>query len=152
MDPIYNDHFGWVFLAWYITARFLGVLWQPTTSRPLSSETPRVARRIYLFESCTAMGRAVIPTFWGAEALCYFGDPGHDSQYAMPEMMGQILPVGVAGLLMAGMFAAFMSTHDSYLLAWSSVIVRDIISPIKAMRSGGGVRRAVSRRMRRERG
>ena len=136
LDPIDNDKFGWVFLAWYISARFLGVLWQPTTSRPLSSETPRVARRIYLFESCTAMGRAVIPIFWGAAALCYFGDPGHDSQYAMPQMMGQILPVGVAGLLMAGMFAAFMSTHDSYLLAWSSVIVRDIISPIRAMRSG----------------
>ena len=33
---------------------------------------------------------------------------------------------------MAGMFAAFMSTHDSYLLAWSGVIVRDVISPIKA--------------------
>ena len=51
----------------------------------------------------------------------------------MPEMLGKILPIGIAGLLMAGMFAAFMSTHDSYLLAWSGVIVRDVVSPIKAM-------------------
>jgi len=34
------------------------------------------------------------------------------------------------------MFAAFMSTHDSYLLAWSGVIVRDVVSPIKAMLAG----------------
>ena len=29
------------------------------------------------------------------------------------------------------MIAAFMSTHDSYLLCWSSVIVQDIIAPLK---------------------
>ena len=29
------------------------------------------------------------------------------------------------------MIAAFMSTHDSYLLCWSSVITQDIISPLR---------------------
>ena len=29
------------------------------------------------------------------------------------------------------MIAAFMSTHDSYLLCWSSVITQDIIAPIR---------------------
>ena len=28
------------------------------------------------------------------------------------------------------MLAAFMSTHDSYLLCWSSVIARDVIAPL----------------------
>jgi len=55
--------------------------------------------------------------------------------------MGQILPIGLAGLLLAGMFAAFMSTHDSYLLAWSGVIVRDVLSPLKAILRGDQPRR-----------
>ena len=31
----------------------------------------------------------------------------------------------------AAMLAAFMSTHDSYLLCWSSVIARDVIAPLR---------------------
>ena len=34
------------------------------------------------------------------------------------------------GLITATMVAAFMSTHDSYLLCWSSVITQDIIAPL----------------------
>jgi solute:Na+ symporter, SSS family len=29
------------------------------------------------------------------------------------------------------MIAAFMSTHDSYLLCWSSVLTQDVIAPIR---------------------
>jgi len=84
----------------------------------------------------------MIPVFWGAAAFVwvnlpsYAGQYADDGRYAMPEMLGQILPIGIAGLMLAGMFAAFMSTHDSYLLAWSGVIVRDVISPAKALLAG----------------
>lgn len=44
--------------------------------------------------------------------------------------MGNILPAGFVGLISAAMLAAFMSTHDSYLLCWSSVITQDVIAPI----------------------
>ena len=37
---------------------------------------------------------------------------------------------GVLGIVVAGMLAAFMSTHDSYLLCWSSIITNDIIEPM----------------------
>jgi SSS family solute:Na+ symporter len=48
----------------------------------------------------------------------------------MPIFLGRILPAGLIGLLTAAMIAAFMSTHDSYLLCWSSVITQDIIAPL----------------------
>ena len=48
----------------------------------------------------------------------------------MPVFLGRILPAGLIGLVTAGMIAAFMSTHDSYLLCWSSVITQDIIGPL----------------------
>ncbi len=141
-DPIGNPDYGWMFIIYFLSVGLIGVIWQPEMSRPLSTESSKVAQRIFWISSATTVGRAVIPMFWGAAAFAfthavgYAGPYADDGQYAMPHMMGQILPIGFAGLLLAGMFAAFMSTHDSYLLAWSGVIVRDVISPIKAMRAG----------------
>ena len=33
------------------------------------------------------------------------------------------------GLIGAGLLAAFMSTHDSYLLCWASVLTHDVVAP-----------------------
>ena len=139
-DPIANPNYGLPVISFLFCVGLVGVVWQPEMMRPLSAESPRVARRVFWISAATVKGRAMVPMFWGIATLAYFGDPALDPHYAMPEMLGKILPIGLAGLLMAGMFAAFMSTHDSYLLAWSGVIVRDVVSPIKAMlaKSSGG--------------
>jgi Na+/proline symporter len=42
-----------------------------------------------------------------------------------------VLPIGVKGLVVAGMLAASMSTYSGYLLAWSSVISEDVIIPLR---------------------
>jgi len=57
---------------------------------------------------------------------------GHPAQ-AMPLLLGKIVPTGLLGLLVAGLLAAFMSTHDSYLLCWASIISQDIIAPFKSV-------------------
>ena len=44
-------------------------------------------------------------------------------------MTGRLLPIGILGLITAAMIAAFMSTHDSYLLCWSAVITQDVVAP-----------------------
>jgi SSS family solute:Na+ symporter len=147
-NPIANPDYGWIFIVYFISISFVGIVWQPEMSRPLSSESARVARRVFWIQGLTSVGRAIVPMFWGAAAFAwtrlpsYAGTYADDGQSAVPEMLGQILPMGVAGLLLAGMFAAFMSTHDSYLLAWSGVFVRDVISPIKAMRAGSAQSRS----------
>ena len=48
----------------------------------------------------------------------------------MPKYLSAILPSGILGIVVAGMLAAFMSTHDSYLLCWSTIITNDIIEPL----------------------
>jgi Na+(H+)/acetate symporter ActP len=48
----------------------------------------------------------------------------------MPLFLSEILPHGLLGLVVAGMLAAFMSTHDSYLLCWSTIITNDIVEPL----------------------
>jgi SSS family solute:Na+ symporter len=69
----------------------------------------------------------MIPMFWGVAALAFFG-PGLSSAAAMPRLLGAVVPTGFLGLLVAGMLAASMSTYSAYLLAWSSVLARDVIA------------------------
>ena len=48
----------------------------------------------------------------------------------MPEFLRDVLPMGVLGLVVAGMLAASMSTYSGYLLAWGSIISQDVVLPL----------------------
>lgn len=131
VDPIVNPRFGWTFVIWiFVNTVAAGTLWQPGTSKALASKSPQVARRVYFWTGLTFAGRAMIPMFWGAAALAYFG-PGEASAAAMPRLLGIVVPSGFLGMLVAGMLAASMSTYSAYVLAWSSVLARDVIGCIR---------------------
>jgi SSS family solute:Na+ symporter len=49
-----------------------------------------------------------------------------DPENVLPVVLGQMLPVGIKGLVIAGLIAAAMSTFDSTLNAGASYMVRDI--------------------------
>lgn len=88
------------------------------------------------------MGRMVLPAFLGVIAIAYFAGAGSETAAALaahvrdgdlvatPVMLGQALPGWFVGLLAVAMFASFMSTQDSYLFCWSSIIARDILGPL----------------------
>ena len=81
--------------------------------------------------------RFMIPQFLGICALTFLwnNDSGKalffssdgtpiqsESLRAMPVFLSKLLPLGLIGLVGAGMIAAFMSTHDTHLLCWASVL------------------------------
>jgi SSS family solute:Na+ symporter len=81
------------------------------------------------------VGRFGLPGLWGAAALVHFsfagGLPeGLDSLTAMPAYLCTILPIGLIGIVIAGMLAAEMSTDSGYLLTWATVIYNDLIMPV----------------------
>lgn len=128
VDPFTNPRFGWTFVIWiFVSSVAAGALWQPGTSKALASESPEVAKKVFFWTGLTFAGRAMIPMFWGVAALAYFG-PGLSTAAAMPKLLGAIVPPGFLGLLVAGMLAASMSTYSAYMLAWSSVLARDVIA------------------------
>ena len=53
------------------------------------------------------------------------------SQMTVPLALRQILPVGVLGAFCAVMFAAFVSTHDTYLHSWGSIFIQDVVLPFR---------------------
>lgn len=129
-NPFTNDNLGWTFVFWMLLSNFAAAsLWAPSVARALSAESPKTGKRVFTISSLTFAGRAMIPMFWGIIALTlYPGLTGDNAMAAMPRMLSTVLPTGVLGLLIAGMLAASMSTYSSYLLAWASVITRDVIA------------------------
>jgi SSS family solute:Na+ symporter len=49
---------------------------------------------------------------------------------AMPWMIAMVLPTGLAGLMLAGMLAASVSTYAGYFLGWSAIIAQDVVGPL----------------------
>lgn len=149
-DPIQG--FGW----WEIAQNALIVgmvstaVWPTALMRACSARDATVVRRLYIWSSIGFLTRWIIPQFLGVCALTYmWNDPrghalffqadGHlynDAAHAnltlqaMPLFLSQLLPIGVIGLILAGMIAAQMSTDSSYLLCWSSVLVEDVVNPL----------------------
>lgn len=52
-----------------------------------------------------------------------------DAELALPTMAGQLLPDAATGLVLAGLFAATMSTADSQILSCTAAITRDFPVP-----------------------
>jgi SSS family solute:Na+ symporter len=144
-NPFHSEGFGTSYVIWMF---FLGLvncaIWQTAVIRACSADSTRTVKRLYTFASVGFLIRFLIPYFFGICAFVYIaqhetlkavflpeGGPA-DAQVtlmAMPVFLSQILPVGLIGIVSAGMLAAFMSTHDSYLLCWSSVLTQDVVTP-----------------------
>ncbi len=144
-NPFHSEGFGTSYVIWMF---FLGLVscavWQTSVIRACSAENTRTVKKIYTWASIGFLIRFLLPYFFGICAFVYISqheplknifipDAGSvDSQVtlmAMPVFLSQILPAGFIGIVSAGMLAAFMSTHDSYLLCWSSVLTQDVVAP-----------------------
>lgn len=112
---------GWMFAG----AAALG---QPhIVSRYLALQNTRQMNQVrwwyysyYLLFYCFA-------TAVGLLSRLYFGETsGFDPEMALPNMARDLLPPWLAGLMLAGIFAATMSTADSLVLSCSSAITQDL--------------------------
>jgi solute:Na+ symporter, SSS family len=144
-NPFDEAGFGWSYVLWMF---FMGLVscavWQTAVIRACSAKSTRIVKRIYTLSSVGFLIRFLIPYFFGICALVFIannetlhgvflsaeGKANSDLRLtAMPFYLSQILPAGFIGIICAGMLAAFMSTHDSYLLCWSSVLTQDVVAP-----------------------
>ena len=144
-NPFHGEGFGVSYVVWMFFLGLVGcAIWQTAVIRACSAESISVVKKLYTWSSIGFLIRFLLPYFLGISALVYItqseslkgvflpdGVPA-DAQVtlmAMPVFLSQVLPVGLIGFVTAGMLAAFMSTHDSYLLCWSSVLTQDVVAP-----------------------
>jgi SSS family solute:Na+ symporter len=65
------------------------------------------------------------------DVLATVGNEEIRSQMTVPAALQHILPVGIIGAFAVVVLFAFISTHDTYLLSWGSVLIQDVIVPIR---------------------
>ena len=146
-NPFHPDSYGWVFVVWMICMGVFGaVTWAPEASRTLTSKDVSTTRWTFVLGSVGGFVRLASPALIAIAAFTFFanhpllsshffpdGITGEveNAPHALPLVLGKILPAGLIGLLVAGFLSAFLSTHDSYILTWASVFVRDVVDPIR---------------------
>jgi SSS family solute:Na+ symporter len=145
-DPVHNPDYGIPYIVWML---FLGLvscaLWQTAVIRASSAEDQKAVRQTFTLGSVGFLIRFMVPYFWGICALVYIGgQPGLRQVFlpadstpssettlsAMPTALGQLLPTGLLGVLMAGMLAAAMSVYNTYIHSWSMVLTQDVVAPL----------------------
>lgn len=149
-DPFHADGFGPSYVLWMIfTAGIVScAVWQTAVMRACSAADENVVKRLYAWSSVGFLIRFLLPQFLGICALAFFWNSetarsaffdgsgelvanSEQTMQAMPLFLSQVLPIGMLGLIGAGMLAAFMSTHDSYLLCWATVLAHDVVAPLR---------------------
>lgn len=140
-NPFDKQSFGLIFAFVFFSGGFIQRLaFPPALQKMSSAKSPKVVRRMYLLSIIFGQGRMMLFVLWGIAALALFGPEittGYD-----PEVYGRVLggrlirtltegiPL-IKGLALSAFLFASISTNDSYLLSWSSVIVNDCVYPLK---------------------
>lgn len=63
------------------------------------------------------------------ERLNQIGDPQVRTQLSTPIAIGYILPVGFLGMLAAMFISGVISVDDTYIHAWGSIFIQDVVMP-----------------------
>lgn len=133
-SPIF-DMFGWCVVMWILrtTLEGMGGVGGYTDQRFFASRNEREAGLLTLesivlsvFRWTMVAGLVVLGL-----SLVQRGAPGaeaitSDPEQVLPIVLGQSLPSGIRGLVIAGLIAAAMSTFDSTLNAGASYVVKDV--------------------------
>lgn len=124
-----NPRYGLLFLTWTTLYYLSGwSSWQPVVARVLSMQNIGTALKLYRYSSFFMFLRAAFPMIWGIGALAILGKVS-ESSTALPNTLARVLPAGLIGLVTVGFISASMSTYSSYLLAFSSILLQDVVAP-----------------------
>jgi len=125
-----SSRYSALFLTWTALYYLSGwSTWQPVVARVLSMKDINTALKLFRISSMFMFLRGAIPMVWGIGALAILGTTSN-STMSLAHALMKILPPGIVGLACIGFVSATMSTFSSYLLAFSSILLQDVISPL----------------------
>jgi SSS family transporter len=128
----------WVFLIEGTFRGIVAVSEQPTMQRVFSTRTTADARKsVVLFAFLSVPGAMLFFGLGTALFAFYYYQPELVSptlknDAIFPLYIVQQLPAGVAGMIVAALFAASMSTLDSATNTCSALVVKDFYKPLRA--------------------
>jgi len=139
VNPLKNTVFGGpVFLIVIFLNQILGVpAFPPIMQRLAATDSANTARQWVLMSWLFSQGRALMVLVWGVGALAIMGaqapngmEEGLYTKIATAMYLGKLIPPLLFGIVVAGMLSCFISTVDSYMLSFATVLVNDVVCPI----------------------
>ena len=139
----------WFFLAGIALNLMLAGTWQGQSGYNASSKTPHEGKMGSLLGVWRGLVESALLVFIPVCAHVFYRHPDFAaaaaaaradlgaltgatvSQATVPLFLAHVLPVGLIGLFAAVMFAAMLSTDDTYMHSWGSIFVQDIIIPLR---------------------
>lgn len=124
----------WIMVLWAVSDVFGKGLGQEGLQRAFSTKGVKEARRSMITCAVVALPAGLL--FYGIGTALYafyhthpeLLNPTLQTDAIFPLFIAQQLPVGIAGLVISGLFAASMSTLDTAMNTSSTIIVRDFYS------------------------
>lgn len=126
-----SEQFGWYeLLVFYPLIVGLPYLAGPDIySRALCARDNVVAKRSSLIASVVVIILSLVLAMIGLLAFVKF--PGLNPELALPKTLSELIPIGLKGIITAGFLGAIMSSADTCLISASTILSRNVISPIK---------------------
>lgn len=115
--------FGW-FMAGF------GVTGQPHIMiRFMTLDSPDSMKRMRIYYYTWFISFYILAIGAGLAARCLIPAEAFDPELALPMLSKELLPDILVGVMLAGIFAATMSTADSQILSCSAALTRDLLPP-----------------------
>ncbi|MCC5807890.1 MAG: sodium:solute symporter [Opitutales bacterium] len=127
----------WVMLLWAVADVFGKGLGQEGLQRAFSTKDVRSARRAMITVVVVALPASFLFYGIGTALFAFYSanperlNPTLQTDGIFPLFIAQQLPIGIAGLVVSGLFAASMSTLDTAMNSVSAIVTRDFYSAFR---------------------
>lgn len=127
----------WVFSCLAVTTVFLQLSDQTLMQRALSAPNEKAARNSVMLAGVLNVPISLMLFAVGSALFVFYRqhagrlDPTLPTDSIFPYFVGTELPHGVVGLIIAGIFAASMSTVSGSVNAIAAIVVRDFLLPAR---------------------
>ena len=140
----------WFYLIGAFGLFYNHMSWQGHQGYNCSAKSPHEAKMSKILATWRLMAGGLLLMLLGVIAYTLMHHPDHISfagtvdsvlatidnptiqrQMTTPIVLAKFLPIGLRGALCAVLFAAFISTHDTYMHSWGTIFIQDVIMPFR---------------------
>lgn len=127
---ILNGYTPLSFISLFLTLALGEALVPPYVQRLLMGNDLQTTKKATIFSGIISVPFFIITGLIGLAGAVYFAGTGTDMNSIMQTMIKVSVPVGIRGIIIAGMFSIVMSSADSFLNSASVGLVCDVIVPL----------------------
>lgn len=145
-----KDFNYWYFLIGILTTIYTSGAWQGGMGYAAAAKSPHESKMAGILATWRSLAQGLMimlfplalivimkhPDFTDlanviTETLAKTENPQLREQGLVPTGLSLIMPNGLLGLFVAVMFAAMLSTDDTYMHSWGSIFIQDVIMPFR---------------------